>query len=36
MRREVMDAVEPPSVKGRFEDTIQGAMARLKKLLGFG
>lgn len=36
MRREVMDAIEPQSVKGSFEDTIQSAMARLKRLLGFG
>lgn len=36
MRREVMDAVKPPSVKDSFEDTIQSAMARLKRLLGFG
>ncbi len=36
MRQEVTDAIAPPSVKDSFEDTIQSAMARLKRLLGFG
>ena len=35
MRREVMDAIERPSAKDSLGNSIQIAMARLKKLLRF-